>query len=48
MAEFFLEYGLFLAKTATLVAAFIAIVLVVVAIASKKQPQAKTVLKLKN
>ena len=47
MAEFFLEYGLFLAKTATLVAAFIAIVLVVVAIASKKQPQGKDSIEIK-
>ena len=41
MAEFFLEYGLFLAKTITLVVAFVAIVLVVVAVAGRKQPQGK-------
>lgn len=47
MAEFFLEYGLFLAKTVTLVVAFIAVVLVIVAVASKKQPQGKDSIEIK-
>ena len=47
MAEFFLEYGLFLAKTITLVVAFVAIVLVVVAVASRKQPQGKDSIEIK-
>lgn len=47
MAEFFLDYGLFLAKTVTLVGAFIAIVLVVVVIASRKQPQGKDSIEIK-
>jgi len=47
MAEFFLEYGLFLAKTVTLVVAFIAIVLVIVAVASRKQPHGKDSIEIK-
>jgi serine protease SohB len=47
MAEFFLEYGLFLAKTVTLVVAFIVVVLVIVAVASKKQPQGKDSIEIK-
>ncbi|MCG6968953.1 MAG: protease SohB [Gammaproteobacteria bacterium] len=47
MAEFFLEYGLFLAKTVTLVMAIIAIVLVVVAVASRRQPQGKDSIEIK-
>jgi len=47
MAEFFLDYGLFLAKTMTLVAAFIAVVLVIVSIASRKQPHGKDSIEIK-
>lgn len=47
MAEFFLDYGLFLAKTVTLVVAFIAVVLVIVAVASKKQSHGKDSIEIK-
>lgn len=47
MAEFFLDYGLFLAKTVTLAGAVIAVVLVIVALASKKQPQGKDSIEIK-
>lgn len=47
MAEFFFEYGLFLAKTVTLVAAFIAIVLVTVMVAGRRQPQGRENIQIK-
>jgi serine protease SohB len=47
MAEFFLDYGLFLAKTVTLVGAVVAVILVIVAVASRKQPHGKDSIEIK-
>lgn len=47
MTEFFLNYGLFLAKTVTLVAAFIAVVVFSIVAASKKQVDKKESLEVK-
>ena len=47
MAEFFLDYGLFLAKTTTIVLAIIVVILALVASASKKQAHAKETIEIK-
>lgn len=47
MAEFFFDYGLFFAKTLTIVVAITAIVLLSVAIASRKQGEGKDTLEIK-
>lgn len=47
MMEFFLDYGLFLAKTATIVAAIVAVVLFSVAMAGRKQVEKKESLEVK-
>lgn len=47
MAEFFLNYGLFLAKTITLVAAIIAVIVFSIVAASKKQVDKKESLEVK-
>jgi len=47
VAEFFFEYGLFFAKTLTIVVAIAAIILLSVAIASRKQGEGKDTLEIK-
>ena len=46
MAEFFSEYGLFLAKTLTVVAAFIAVIIVAASAGSRNRPKAEGVLEI--
>jgi len=47
MTEFFLEYGLFLAKTATIVVAIIVVITAIVSAASRRQGEKKDTLEIK-
>ena len=47
MTEFFLNYGLFLAKTATIVAAIVTVVLFIFIMANRKQAVKKEFLEVK-
>lgn len=47
MTEFFLDYGLFLSKTVTIVAAIVAVILFMLAASSRRQADSKEVLEVK-